>query len=207
MHVRFELPSLGEIACQVIVRNASESTGVGVEFLDIDGVEHRRIVAFVTTHQVDLARQAASTLAAESTNAHAFELLLYSLKQAGYVPETPAHSNNQRRAARYLAQLPVRYKWPDTEEWLNGMTANISKTGLLFALDTTDRRMLRADHAPPANPLKLALALGTTPAVQGPASISCAARYVRATVAPGPLVLSAIGVNVDSWQLGTAPEC
>ena len=60
MHVRFELPSLGEIACQVIVRNASESTGVGVEFLDIDGVEHRRIVAFVTTHQVDLARQAAS---------------------------------------------------------------------------------------------------------------------------------------------------
>ncbi len=51
MHVRFELPTLGEIACRAIVRNAIEDTGVGVEFLDIEGVEHRRIVAFVTKHQ------------------------------------------------------------------------------------------------------------------------------------------------------------
>ncbi len=51
MHVRFELPTLGEIGCRAIVRNAIEDTGVGVEFLDIEGVEHRRIVAFVTQHQ------------------------------------------------------------------------------------------------------------------------------------------------------------
>ncbi len=52
MHVRFELPTLGEIGCLAIVRHAIEDTGVGVEFLDIAGVEHRRIVAFVTKHQI-----------------------------------------------------------------------------------------------------------------------------------------------------------
>ena len=51
MHVRFELPTLGEIGCRTIVRDAIEGTGVGVEFLDIEGVEHRRVVAFVTKHQ------------------------------------------------------------------------------------------------------------------------------------------------------------
>ena len=51
MHVRFELPTLGEIGCRAIVRNAIEGTGVGVEFLDMEGVEHRRIEAFVTNHQ------------------------------------------------------------------------------------------------------------------------------------------------------------
>ena len=48
---RFEAASLGEISCLAIVRNGIEGTGVGVEFLDIEGVEHRRIVAFVTKHQ------------------------------------------------------------------------------------------------------------------------------------------------------------
>ena len=51
MHVRFEFPTLGEIGCRAIVRNAIEDTGVGVEFLDIEGVQHRRIVAFVAKHQ------------------------------------------------------------------------------------------------------------------------------------------------------------
>ncbi len=51
MHVRFELATLGEISCRAIVRNAIEDTAVGVEFLNIEGVEHRRIVAFVTKHQ------------------------------------------------------------------------------------------------------------------------------------------------------------
>ena len=51
MQVRFELPTLGEIGCRGIVRNAMEDTGVGVEFLDIEGVQHRRIVAFVAKHQ------------------------------------------------------------------------------------------------------------------------------------------------------------
>jgi len=51
MHVRFELPSVGDIGCLAIARSAIEGTGVGVEFVDIESVEQRRLVAFVTKHQ------------------------------------------------------------------------------------------------------------------------------------------------------------
>ena len=43
MHVRFELPTLGEIGCLAIVRHAIEDAGVGVEFLDIEGAEQRAL--------------------------------------------------------------------------------------------------------------------------------------------------------------------
>ena len=52
MHVRFELPNVGDIGCLAIARSAIEGTGVGVEFLDIAGVEQRRIVAFVIKHEI-----------------------------------------------------------------------------------------------------------------------------------------------------------
>jgi hypothetical protein len=67
-----------------------------------------------------------------------------------------------------------------------------------------DPRILRADYAPLADPLRVALALGTTPGVPAPAFISGAARYVRTTVAPGRLLVNAVGVVVDTWQLGQA---
>ncbi len=51
MHVRFELPTFGEIGCRAMVRYPIEGTGVGVEFLDIKRVERRGIAAFVTKHQ------------------------------------------------------------------------------------------------------------------------------------------------------------
>ena len=38
MHVRFELPTLGGISCQAIVRNVNEGTEVGVEFLFFETV-------------------------------------------------------------------------------------------------------------------------------------------------------------------------
>ena len=177
MHVRFELPTVGTVGCRTIVRHTLGGTGVGVEFLDIEGVEQRRIVAFVTKHQADLAEQAATPLTPAPTSAQAFEALLQSVQQAGDLVETPARPGDLRRSARYVAQVPVRYRWPDETAWLNGMTANISAAGLLFALDAADPRILRADYSPPADPLRLALALGTTPALPAPASISCAARY------------------------------
>ena len=138
----------------------------------------------------------------EPTGAHAFEVLLQSLKQTGSSIETPG---DRRRAPRYVVQLPVRYRWTDSRQWFNGMTANISATGLLFALDYADTRIIRDRPAPPDNPLRLAIEIRTTPESQVPASISCSATYVRTTVAPGRVVLNAIGVNVDTWQLGTAP--
>ena len=131
------------------------------------------------------------------------ELLLNSLKQTGSLIETPLRSGDKRRAARYGAQLPVRYRWTDGKAWFNGMTVNISATGLLFALDSAGSRIVRDCPAPPDDLLGLAIELRTPPPL--PASISCSARHVRTMVAPGRVALSAIGVVVDRWQLGRAP--
>ena len=85
------------------------------------------------------------------------------------------------------------------------MTANISSTGLLFALDIADPRVIRDRPAQRDDPLELAIALETTPVTPAPTSINCSARYVRATVAPGRMILHATGVVVDAWQLRTEP--
>ena len=85
------------------------------------------------------------------------------------------------------------------------MTANISATGLLFALDTADPRVIRDCPAQRDDPLELAIALKATPVTPAPTSISCSARYVRAAVAPGRIILNATAVAVDAWQLRTAP--
>ena len=204
LYVRFELLTLGAIGCRTIVRHTLGGTGVGVEFLDIGGEEQRRIVAFVAKHQAELTAQAATPLTHAPTSAQAFEVLLQSVQHAGKLVEMPARAGELRRAARYVAQVPVRYQWPDDTVWLNGMTANISAAGLLFALDAADPHTLRADYALPVDPIRVALALGTTSVVPAPAFISAAARYVRTTVAPGRLLLNAVGVEVDTWQLGQA---
>ncbi len=92
------------------------------------------------------------------------------------------------------------------EAWFNGMTENISATGLLFAVDYADPRIIRDRPAPPDDArLELVIELRPTPVSPWPASISCSARYVRTTGVPGRVILNAIGVNVDTWQLGTAP--
>ena len=86
------------------------------------------------------------------------------------------------------------------------MTANISATGLLFTVDYADPRIIRDRPAPPDDaPLELVIELRPTPVSPWPASINCSARYVRTVVAPGRIAHSAIGVVVDTWQLGKAP--
>lgn len=151
----------------------------------------------------DSVLQPPADVATEPTGAQAFEVLLHSLKRARRVVEPPLPDT--RRAARYAAQLPVQYRWQEDKAWFSGMTENISSTGLLLALDYADSRISRDRPTPPDNPLRLAIEIRPTPDSQLPASISCSARHVRTTVAPGRVVLNAIGVNVDTWQLGTAP--
>ena len=141
----------------------------------------------------------------KSSGAHAFNLLLNSLRQSGSLIETPFHSDDKRRAARYVAQLPVRYRWPDGDNWFNGLTGNISATGLLCVLDHADLRIIRDRPAPPDDPLELVLALRTTLASSLPASVSCSARYVRTVVGAERIVFNAIGVAVYTWQLGKTP--
>ena len=165
----------------------------------------RKHDASITNHQADPVLQPATDMVTDPTGAHALEALLASLKQTGSLIEPPLRPSDRRRAARYVGQLPVGYRWPDGEASFHGMTANISATGLLFALDSADPRIIRDRPAPPDNLLELGITLSTTPRPRLPASISCSARYIRTTVAPGHTVHSAIGVVVDTWKLGKAP--
>ena len=45
--MQFELADIGEVSCLVIVRRRIENVGIGVEFLDLESYQERRIMAFV----------------------------------------------------------------------------------------------------------------------------------------------------------------
>ena len=47
LRLQFFMPQLGDIDCQVIVRNGLEGKGVGTEFLDMNPPDRERIKAFV----------------------------------------------------------------------------------------------------------------------------------------------------------------
>ena len=115
------------------------------------------------------------------------------LTDSGHIP----------RAPRYVAQLPVTYRWPDGEHWFRGMTANISQSGVLFELDLSDPRVIAGDQA--GGPLDLKVSFRPTPASPSKASISCSAQCVRTIVGPGKIFLNSAVVAVDSWKLPDSP--
>lgn len=47
-------------------------------------------------------------------------------RKAQETQETPS------RAERFMIQLPVRYRTPESPEWLEARTENVSHTGVLF---------------------------------------------------------------------------
>ncbi len=54
LRLQFYLATLGTVGCRAILRSYLQSTGVGVEFLDIDPADRARITAFVEKHQARL---------------------------------------------------------------------------------------------------------------------------------------------------------
>jgi len=43
--------------------------------------------------------------------------------------------DKQRRSRRFTVETPCRFRKPGQNDWLQGMTANISKSGILFRAD------------------------------------------------------------------------
>ena len=136
------------------------------------------------------------------TSDRVFRLLLTSLKKHGALIAQPTSSSHHPRAARQVAQLPVRYKWPDQQHWFTGMTANISQSGVFFELDHSDPRVIVKNSF--KDPLDLAIAF-TPSAPQSSTSTQCSVRCVRTIVASGQLFLNAAAVAVDTWRLPDEP--
>jgi hypothetical protein len=80
-------------------------------------------------------------------------------------PKNPAYA----RAPRYRLQIPLRYRSTGDDEWRDGRTENISRSGVLFR---TDRLM------PPQTRIEMLLAF---PAELGgdEATVICRGRIVR----------------------------
>lgn len=88
-------------------------------------------------------------------------------------PRNPAFT----RAPRYRLQIPLRYRSTSEQEWREGRTVNISRSGVLF----------RTDHLMPLQtPIEMLLAL---PAEVGggedAATVICRGRVVRTIPAGG----------------------
>jgi hypothetical protein len=55
-----------------------------------------------------------------------------------------SHSEYEQRAFRYPIHTPIRFRKSGTEEWQEGLTVNISRTGILFqsGMDFPPRTLL-----------------------------------------------------------------
>ncbi len=66
-----------------------------------------------------------------------------------------------QRAERFPLQRPIYYRQNETSDWLEGITENISRTGILFRADKTFRSRRELDIRV-AFPLKMTLACQAT---------------------------------------------
>jgi hypothetical protein len=81
-------------------------------------------------------------------------------------PKNPAYA----RAPRYRLQIPLRYRSTGDDEWRDGRTENISRSGVLFR---TDRLM------PPQTRIEMLLALPAELGGDEAATVICRGRIVR----------------------------
>jgi hypothetical protein len=87
-------------------------------------------------------------------------------------PKKPAYA----RAPRYRLQIPLRYRSTGDEEWRDGYTENISRSGVLFR---TDRLM--PSHAR----VEMMLALPAEVGGDAAATVICRGRIVRTELRAG----------------------
>jgi len=74
------------------------------------------------------------------------------------------------RSPRFALNLPVRYRVAGTEPWLQGETANISGSGVLFRAEQT---------LTIATPIEISIALPPVAPASTSAEVRCQAHIVR----------------------------
>ena len=100
----------------------------------------------------------------------AFSLILAS-RAAGAKPiEEARPPNGIPRASRFIVRLPIRYRTAGEFDWRNGVTENISRSGILF-------RPERAVE--PKTPVDMILVLPGGVAGEPPSRLRCQGEIVR----------------------------
>jgi len=102
------------------------------------------------------------------------------------------------RPRRFIVPLPVRYRLGGTVDWYRGVTANISRSGLLLRIDRSEREPAWTDVAD-GTPIEMVLEL---PKMEDPTQVlevRCQGSFVRALVSQRPDRPVFVGVTVRGY--------
>jgi len=111
--------------------------------------------------------------------------------------------NGRLRALRFAVRLPVRYRAAGSLEWSEGLTENISRSGVFFRVEGADER----DPTPwlsQSTPMEMVLEVSGRTKDEGDLEIRCEGRVVRTMSPEMPGLLPGVGVAVRSYRLHTA---
>jgi uncharacterized protein YabE (DUF348 family) len=96
------------------------------------------------------------------------------------------------QAQRFTIQTPIRYREVGGTSWFEGITENISRSGVLF----------RADHVlEPKAAVQMSLSLPVKMSGKRPAKISCRGTVVR-TVLTTESNLTVIAASIERYRFG-----
>ena len=99
---------------------------------------------------------------------------------------------NAERARRFALHLPVYFRVPHSPTWLEGMTENISYTGVL---------LLSTQPVVPDTSLELRLQLAVGPKLNNASEIRCRGAVVRVEQRNAPETPVAVAVSIRDYRI------
>jgi len=109
------------------------------------------------------------------------------------VPNEPGTDNHQLRprAERFPIHTPLRYRESGQSDWNEGVTINISRSGVLFDAP---------EDAAPASMLELRIIFPREIAGQTQANVVCVGQVVRSQPPESPAYRRALAVAIRSYR-------
>jgi hypothetical protein len=95
------------------------------------------------------------------------------------------------RAERFPVHLPVRYRLPQSRDWFEARTENVSRTGLLFRSDC---------HLEPATMVDVRLEVSKINGHSDGAEVVCKCEVVRTEDACGGSISPAVAVAIHNYR-------
>ena len=107
------------------------------------------------------------------------------------------------RALRFAVRLPVRYRLAGTQQWSDGLTENISRSGVLIRIEADEDRAAMDAPGPPSR-MEILLQVPSQRAGAEGLEIRCEGQVVRTVPPEMPGLLPAIAVAVRHYRLQAA---
>lgn len=96
------------------------------------------------------------------------------------------------RAMRFPVHLPIRYRVPETDEWLEAQTENVSRTGVLFETE----RMLE-----PSTVVDVKMEVPSPPGQASHAEVICRCEVVRVEPSSPHRIAPVVAVEIQNYRI------